>query len=652
MVEPGRIFPVSSDWPFETWEVAVTPLPLWLPVEGRRARAWLAVCLNADTDKALSSEPGGEEEIPQMLEQVLTRAGQRWRSRPARVRVADAEVARMLEDLLEPREVAVEVVARLAQLPEMVDALIAGMAPPDPRPGPLTGEGVTVEPLRSFARAAADFYASSGWRHLSPEDLIQVEAPEVEESLRYFILTRQAYGPAGLWFLSETDDLETLLAGAIKRMASGHGFWTLGFDQPWTAPPEDVDLWERHGLPWAGEDRCPIVYRAGLEAVERPNARQLAFFEGLLAALAATAEEDLDTGRWEKQVSTAEGPVRFVLSLPGLWDDEEDLDDDFDMDFDVHWITTDQSMAGLSKLLGRDLKSIEEANEVFADMLRRGRSVSQAEPAEPETPRDKAEALVDEAYDARGRRAVLLARQALEAWPDCAEAYSLLASRAFETEAALDLYAQAMAAAERAMGPGVFSEEAEEAGSFWEIPETQPYMGARLGYAETLVKLGRLEEAAEHFQEMLRLNPKDTQGVREALVNVLTALDRDEEAQALLDRFREDDSTLMGFPRALLRFRREGDSTEARRCLKHALRANRFVPGLLLRTRQMPAPVPIYSPGTEGEAAIYFALSHETWEKTPGALDWLRERTVTTTVRAVRSKARSKARGKKKKKRR
>jgi tetratricopeptide (TPR) repeat protein len=193
------------------------------------------------------------------------------------------------------------------------------------------------------------------------------------------------------------------------------------------------------------------------------------------------------------------------------------------------------------------------------------------------------------------------------------------------------------------MGSGAL----EEMDRHWKSGEGLPYMEACLGYAEALLSLGRREEAVERFQELLRLDPPDGQRVREPLVNVLIALDRDEEAQALLDGC-EDKSTLMGFSRTLLRFRREGDSIEARRCLKEALKANRFVPGLLIRTRKMPFPTTFSLPGTEEEAAAYFSLSHETWEKTPGALDWLRERTVA----AVRSKSRAKARGKTKKKRR
>ena len=631
MVEPGRMFPVSSDWPFETWEVAVTPLPVWLPVEGRRARAWLAACYNSDTEKVLASEPGAEEDVPQLIEQVLTRAGRQWRSRPARVWVADAEVARLLEELLEPQEVAVELVARLSQLPPVLDSLIASMASTDPRPSALTGQGVTVERLRSFARAAARFYDSSCWGFLTTEDLIRVEAPEAGETLRYASVCRQGSHVAGLWLFGDPEDLDDLLDGDLEWLLKERpGFWTLGFDRPGSAPPDDVDLWERHGLPWAGGDRCPAAYFAGPGDVERPDARQLAFFEGLLAALAATAEEDLDAGRWEKRVETVDGPLRFVLSLPGVLEPEEEEESPFSRS------SAERSMREISRLLEeQEFANVEEANQFLARALAEG-----LPRREPETPREQAEDLIERASRARGRRAVVLARQALEVWPDCADAYSLLASRAPTPEAAVDLYIQALAAAERAMKPGIF----EQAGAFWGLIETRPYMRARSGLAEALIAQERLAQAAEHFQEMLRLNPNDNQGVRESLINILLVLDRDEAAAELLGRYEEDRAALMAFPRALLQFRREGDSLEARRLLKLALKANRFVPGMLLRTRRVPPPSNLYSMGSEEEAGLYVLLSMDTWRKTPGALDWLRERTAKPRP--------SKARGRKKKKRR
>jgi tetratricopeptide (TPR) repeat protein len=209
-----------------------------------------------------------------------------------------------------------------------------------------------------------------------------------------------------------------------------------------------------------------------------------------------------------------------------------------------------------------------------------------------------------------------------EIWPDCADAYNLLAARAPDPEAARELYAQAVATGKRALGSKVFQ---EEAGRFWGLVETRPYMRALEGLAVTLLELDHSAEAAESFQEMLRLNPNDNQGVRDSLVHALIALDRDAEAEELLNAYQEDRSALLAYPRALLKFRREGDSLDARRSLKRALQANRFVPALLLGSPGPARDAPMYAPGSQEEAAVYLRDSHGSWEKTPAALDWLQK---------------------------
>jgi hypothetical protein len=139
--------------------------------------------------------------------------------------------------------------------------------------------------------------------------------------------------------------------------------------------------------------------------------------------------------------------------------------------------------------------------------------------------------------------------------------------------------------------------------------------------------------------------PDDSQGARHWLVNLLIALDRDGEAGELVDRYAEDTLALLEYPRALLRFRREGDSPEARRSLKRAVQGNRFVPGLLLQTRRIPPPAAFFSPGQEEEAAVCLIFSRETWAGTTGALDWLRRRTAPPS----RPKRKGKAKKRKKK---
>ncbi len=632
MAEPGgQIFPGRPvRQPFETWQVGAARLPMWLPRSGGDPfRPWIALCLNLDSGKVVAAEPGAEEEVPSLLEKVLAEAGRTWRTRPARVEVAEVAWAQALEDLLSPQGVAVETRSALPELNEILARLSHRAAPDDPRPGPLTGEGVTLEGLAAFARAAAGFLAAAGWRHLSQEDLVRIEAPDVDADLRRFFVVHQGGRSApDLRFLAdpeavpweeeevwpdyEPDDEDD---DEDDEGLGDAGEWTVELLKPWEAPQEDGDLWERHGLPWAGDGYIPVAGFWLGEDFRRPDHRQLALFEGLLAALAATAEEDLDSGRWEKRVATAGGPLGIVLSLPDLLEPAEELP----VGPPVIWRLLERSLRDLRKRLagGADL-DLEEGELLFLP--------DAGTPADPETPEGRAEAVLDRAYAAGGRRAVLLAREALEIWPDCADAYNLLAVRAPDPESAARLYELGVAAGERALGPVAF---AEAAGHFWGVLETRPYMRAREGLAESLVEMKRFAEAAEHFAAMLRLNPNDNQGIRHTLVNVLIGLDRDAEAWELAGLYPEDDGALLEYPRALLRFRREGDSVEARRALKRAVKSNRFVPGLLLQTRDLPPPGPFFAPGREEEAALYRVLSGgETWTGTAGALGWLRQRTA------------------------
>ena len=156
----------------------------------------------------------------------------------------------------------------------------------------------------------------------------------------------------------------------------------------------------------------------------------------------------------------------------------------------------------------------------------------------------------------------------------------------------------------------------------------------------------RLGEAVEHYQEMLRLNPNDNQGVRDILINLLIELGRDEEAWTLIESYPED-GALLAFPRALLSFRRHGDSPESRQTLKKAIQLNLFVPGMLLGDLEPPPRGDFYSPSGEREAGLYLALSRHTWAGTEGALEWLRKRTAPPPRPAKR-----KGKGKKKKARR
>jgi hypothetical protein len=242
---------------------------------------------------------------------------------------------------------------------------------------------------------------------------------------------------------------------------------------------------------------------------------------------------------------------------------------------------------------------------------------------EGDSPLDRAQALIYQAFaEDDPKRRVRRAKEALAVSPDCADAYVLLAENARSRKEALALYEQAVAAGERALGRKAFE---ELAGHFWGFHETRPYMRARLGLANALWTSGRRDEAAAHLQEMLRLNPNDNQGVRYTLAGYLLALDRDDDLRHLLGQYPEEGSATWAYTKALLTFRGQGDTADARRLLKAARKANKHVPEYLLGRKYPPAEPPgYYSPGDESDALHYIGGFLAAWKATPGAIAWLR----------------------------
>ncbi len=284
----------------------------------------------------------------------------------------------------------------------------------------------------------------------------------------------------------------------------------------------------------------------------------------------------------------------------------------------------ESEMAKVGRLLkDKDFESPEEAQEFLDRIIGGGGTI----PAiGPETPLDKAQELVFDAWQASGRERVKLAKKALEICPDCADAYVLLAEESGDSLLeVLDFLRAGVEAGERALGTDCFE---EDVGHFWGILETRPYMRARLGLAMVLWELGKQADAVKHLQDMLRLNPGDNQGIRYILASRLLMMDRDEELKELLDSYEDEPTACWSYTRALLSYRREGATGRSLKILKEALRCNPHVPGYLLRKRKLPKEPPgRIGFGDETEAIEYAFDFLLPWHLTPGALDWLGDAT-------------------------
>ena len=235
----------------------------------------------------------------------------------------------------------------------------------------------------------------------------------------------------------------------------------------------------------------------------------------------------------------------------------------------------------------------------------------------------EAQQLMYDAWEAPTRqRAVVLAKKALSISPDCADAYTFLAEQtAKSVEEAIDLYTKGVEAGERAIGRQAF---VEDVGHFWGLLETRPYMRARTGLAQCLWAADRREEAVEHYQDLLRLNPNDNQGIRDLLMPCLLELGRDKDAEKLFKQFDDDGMAAWMYSRLLLDFRKYGDSPKAGASLKAALAENKFVPSYLLGRKKMPRNLPDhYGCGDDSEAVAYAYANIAAWQTTPGALEWL-----------------------------
>jgi hypothetical protein len=153
--------------------------------------------------------------------------------------------------------------------------------------------------------------------------------------------------------------------------------------------------------------------------------------------------------------------------------------------------------ARIGRIMGeQDFESMDEANTFLERHVSEGGgSLENAPP--PATPLERAQELIYDAFETDDpQRRVELAERALEVSDECADAYVILAEEtAQDAEEAKELYEAGVKAGERALGEGFF---AEEAGYFWGVLETRPYLRAREGLAEALWALGKREQALGH----------------------------------------------------------------------------------------------------------------------------------------------------------
>jgi tetratricopeptide (TPR) repeat protein len=625
----------------EVWQGGLVLLPVWVDRPGAatfrpHAAFWVSTTngrLTVDLETAPDSH--GPELLLTALLRFAKQEVKLLGGRARRLQVADEAQRDALAAWLGEADTEVELVPHLEAFDASVTEYLAMVRRDEERvESLLSGRDVTLEVVRALADASARFSAAAPWRHLTDEDLIELKHTDAPAGYRFAVVLGNAGQTFGLGFYDSRDQHEELLAAPSPHALPNRVHRSLLLEPAHEIPTDDHDLWLQHDLPLAGPAAYPFpahYYPDG--RLERPSRRELEFAISLLLALAETSEEEMDSGRWSKRV-TVGGVERTVrLSLPGLLEEAAPTERG---GIESGRRAMERVQADVNRFLeeGR-FESMDQANAALQDFMQRR---AQEGPRQPATREEEAQWLADEALEWFGRKRVQLAKRALSLWPDCADAYSVLAeSRATPLEA-VALYEQAVEAGRRAVGP----EFEEWSGRLWGYLPARPFVRAKLSLAMALEDAGRDEEAVTHLQDLLRLNEGDNQGVRDLLVPRLLERGRHEEAEAVLARYPEDPGATLAYCRALWAFQREGDSQAARDALAAAWRSNRHVPKAL--RDPMPPFVEHYRFGSEEEAAVSAESMGDAWRTTAGALDWLDAQ-----VRALRVSSRGGAKKGKKK---
>lgn len=586
MPRPPRLFGDYQPRASEVWQLALdrAPVPV-LDDQGEPFLPLLAICLSVPRDLAEMSAPtvAGDVIPADLARQALRRGAREWRVRPGRVLTEDASLAAALREEMAAEGVEIAVRPELAEVRALSASLLAELHDPDEVPDVLSGDGVKLEQVAAFQRAAQDFFAAAPWRWLSDEDLVRIDSPDLGAELRHCVVLGPESEGCGLLFFASPEAWEAAFEqDPEERLEDGEGQWAVTIDEARDALRSDVGLWLREELPRIDGNRVPVALYFARPTPRRPDARTLAFFEGLLSALATVTEAEVDGGRWERAVVTHRGPALFKLALPEIL------------------------QAGAAG--GREPAAPAKPAKA-------------GEKEDLATAQDRALDLLDAAQEARGRRRILLAREALAAWPDFPEAQLFLAEVEGDPTAALALYRQAIAAAAREIGTQTFH---DHEGDLGEVEEAATWLQAGVGAAETLLLLERPDEAVEQLEEVLRYDAEDGQGARYLLADLHLERGDLDRLGALLDRFPDDRLAYWSYTRALHRYRLEGDSPEARRLLAEASRSNPYVAAYLTGEKEADDETQeTYTPGGQAEAALYAEEALEAWEETPEALDWL-----------------------------
>jgi tetratricopeptide (TPR) repeat protein len=633
----------------ETWFVGIAQLRIWItPPDEAPHRPWLIVVVSGETGKIRASDLTPKEPTPELVRDVLFKAMRRparevgTPARPQALALVPSKIVEGLQPLLAEAELDLEIYE--TELPEefkdLVEDLEEHLRGGPELPGYLSVKGVTPELVGAFFQAAAEYYRAAPWVQLNNYQVVALRHP-AEQDYRYAVVMGQGGVEYGLATYLQWADVERLFLSDENPMEAipPNGLHSFFYDAVDKVPFGDLEAIERFGWEIAAPNAYPLAVVVDAKGEpRRPSRQDLAWYQAALRALPLFVRDDLKPngrGDYEPVETTIEVPtpsgalavaVKYPAGVIPLAEQSAQ---------EPEWGEEEEGEEELPRL---DRRAMEGAMFQLTQQLG-------GEMGNGDADLDAAQELMYRAWEETNpAKRIALAHDALVQSPNCADAYVLLAEEEADTlNRALEYYQQGVQAGERALGQEYFE---ENAGHFWGLLETRPYMRAREGLANVLWRLNRKDEALAQYRDMLRLNPGDNQGVRYLALDLLLQMERYDEVQALLAEYPDEWSAVWSYTRALLEFRQHGAAAPANKALREALKQNPHVPPYLTGQKRIPNRRPDYMGMGDEREAVWYASEHlNYWRRTPGAVEWLAEQSKAKPARTAPKRRAARGRG-------
>jgi len=254
---------------------------------------------------------------------------------------------------------------------------------------------------------------------------------------------------------------------------------------------------------------------------------------------------------------------------------------------------------------GKEFDSIEDINAYLNQPNRKKRKTA--------ADKEKAQDIIFDAYNAKGKRRKELLKKALKLDPNHPDIYNIMGDDATSLKEANAFYREGVVRGEKQLGQAYFK---ENMGHFWGIIETRPFMRAKFNYGQTLEALGKLKEAIVQYEELLALDEMDHQAVRYLLFAAYVKDGKLSQAERLLKKYPEEHNAHGLFNRCLLEGLKNGKTERYKKLMDKAKKQNPFVMDYLTQKRSLPKLMPeTYILGDKSEAIIYADLCGELWQK-------------------------------------